>query len=68
METSGASSPKRNPDTPVSIATKIHELGNEVNKVKNKNYLQYLNLNLDSPRIKQAMKNLGIVPRDLKLQ
>lgn len=52
---------------PINIVTKIHELGNEINKIKNVNYLQHLNLNLDTPRIKKAMLNLGVIPRELKL-
>jgi len=68
MEISSPRSPRISQDAPVSIATKIYELGNEINKVKKVNYLQYLNLNLDSPRMRQAMKNIGVLPRELKLQ
>ena len=52
---------------PVSVATKIQELGNEIFKIKNASHLQALNLDLDSPRLKKAMANLGVVAREMKL-
>ena len=52
---------------PVSVATKIQELGNEIFKIKNASHLQALNLDLDSPRLKKAMVNLGVVAKEMKL-
>jgi len=49
------------------LAIKLPEMGNDIPQLRDVSYLSLLNLQLDSPRMKQAMQNLGIVANELKL-
>ena len=53
--------------TKTKLAIKLPEMGNDIPQLRDVSYLSMINLQLDSPRMKQAMQKLGVIARELKL-